>query len=109
MKKTLLTIAATVAITTSAQAEINPKSGLEQAVHDLACVSSLSIQRDFLFEYGQARSTQMEYLTELQDQYLIKYPIGHQTMNSRNIDRLKAEHFGNNVQLAQLWTEANCI
>ena len=109
MKKTLLTIAATIAITTSAQAEINPKSGLEQAVHDLACVSSLSIQRDFLFDVGQARSDQMEQLTDLQDQYLLKYPIGHKTMNTRNIDTLKRDHFGNNVQLAQLWTESNCI
>tara|TARA_B100000575_G_C23107430_1_gene639313 strand:- start:757 stop:1119 length:363 start_codon:yes stop_codon:yes gene_type:complete len=109
MKKTLLTIAATVAITTSAQAEINYDYKNPDHKADKECIAALSMARDSLFnevevsngmvwlktveptaDVIKARNT----LTDIQNQYYLKYASSKQLRDHVDVYKIYLKTVG---------------
>jgi len=93
MKKTLLTLAATIAIATSAQAEIKYDYKNDAHTADMKCIAALSMARDALFNEVEVSNGMVwlktveptanvvkarNILTDIQNQNILKYEYSKQ-------------------------------
>jgi hypothetical protein len=98
MKKALLTAAALIVISTTAQSKSFGKEGdmllaqSEETIQDMGCLADLSYVRDLLIDSGATyeNNNALIVATKVQDKIFLKYEIGHPYINTKRLDKVKA-------------------
>ena len=109
MNKTLLTIAATLAFSTTAHAEIKYNYKNDAHADDMKCIAALSMARDALFNEVEVSNGMVwlktieptadvvkarNVLTDIQNQYILKYEYSKQLNKHVDVRKMYFKNVG---------------